>query len=209
MEVAMKPLVMLGLAVALVACAPKIPLDKYNSDIELANSEISKANGTIQAFKATATALAPRLATAEAGLQAMSAAAESAKSEASSQRALAQSLAATVTKLAPTATPPCPSGQVVSGEGTCAPPTPTLSPTATEDPTRRSKSDGFYLVGTEMSPGLWRSQGAGDSCYWEITSKTGNIINNHFGMAGGTMYIRATDFQVRLEDCGTWVFLSP
>lgn len=194
---------------ALSACAPKIPIDKYNSDIGLANSEISKANATIQALNATATALAPRLETAEAGYEAMSAAAEAAKSEASSQRSRAQSLAATVSKLAPTATPPCPPGEVVSGEGTCAAPTPTLPPTATQDPTRRSRSDGFYLVGSEFSPGLWRSQGAGDSCYWELTSKTGKIIDNHFGMAGGTMYVRPTDFQVRLEDCGTWVFISP
>jgi hypothetical protein len=209
LEVAMKLLLIVILLLTLVGCAPKIAMDKYNSDIELANSEISKANATIQALNATATALAPRLETAEAGYEAMSAAAESAKSEASSQRSRAQSLATTLTKLAPTATLPCPSGQVVTGEGTCAAPTSTLPPTATQDPTRRSRSDGFYLVGTEFSPGLWRSQGIGDSCYWEITSKTGNIINNHFGMAGGTMYVRSTDFQVRLEDCGTWVFISP
>ncbi len=205
----MKPLLGFVLVLALVGCAAKIPLDKYNSDIELANSEISKANATIQALNTTATALAHRLESAEASHEAMSIAAESAKSEASSQRSRAQSLAATLTKLAPTATPPCPSGQVVSGNGTCAAPTPTLPPTATQDPARRSRSDGFYLVGSEISPGLWRSQGIGDSCYWEITSKTGDIANNHYGMAGGTMYIRPTDFQVRLEDCGTWVFISP
>lgn len=197
------------LILALAACAPKVPLDKYNSDIQLANSEISKANATIQALNATATALAPRLETAEAGYEAMSVAAESAESEASSERIRAQALAAALTESAPTATPPCPSGQVISGDGTCAVPTPTAPPTATEDPTRRSRSDGFYLVGSEISPGLWRSTGTGDSCYWETTTKTGDINNNHFGMAGGTMYIRPADFEVRLEDCGTWVFLSP
>lgn len=88
-------------------------------------------------------------------------------------------------------------------------PSSTPRPTATQDPTRRSRSDGFYLVGSEISPGLWRSTGTGDSCYWETTSRTGDINNNHFGMAGGTMYVRPSDFQVRLEGCGTWQFLSP
>jgi hypothetical protein len=72
-----------------------------------------------------------------------------------------------------------------------------------------SRGDGFYLVNLEIAPGLWRSQGTQDDCYWEIDTRTGDIINNHFGMAGGTMYIPESAFQVRLEDCGTWVYLGP
>lgn len=88
-------------------------------------------------------------------------------------------------------------------------PSSTPRPTATEDPTRTTKYDGFYLVGPEISPGLWRSTGQGNSCYWELTNKTGGIIDNHFGMSGGTMYIPATAFQAQLQDCGPWEFLSP
>jgi hypothetical protein len=43
----------------------------------------------------------------------------------------------------------------------------------------------------------------------ETTAANGDIIDNHFGMAGGTAYISPTAFQVEFNDCGTWVFLSP
>jgi hypothetical protein len=66
-------------------------------------------------------------------------------------------------------------------------PTKTPPPTQTKDPTKTNKTPGFYLVGEEISPGVWRSLGTSDSCYWSITTRTGDIINNHFGMAGGTM----------------------
>jgi hypothetical protein len=88
-------------------------------------------------------------------------------------------------------------------------PTDTSTPTPTEDPTKTKKSPGFYLVGDEISPGVWRSLGTSDSCYWSITDRTGDIINNHFGMAGGTMYIPTSAFQVELDaDCGSWEFIG-
>jgi len=87
-------------------------------------------------------------------------------------------------------------------------PTNTSTPTNTPDVTKMEKPDGFYLVNTEIAPGVWRSNGDQDNCYWEITTSTGNIINNHFGMAGGTMYIQSSAFQVMLEDCGKWTYLG-
>lgn len=88
-------------------------------------------------------------------------------------------------------------------------PTNSPTPTATEDPTKTNKGPGFYLVGDEISPGVWRSLGSSDSCYWSITNQTGDIIKNHFGMAGGTMYIPQSGFQVELDrDCGNWEFIS-
>jgi len=88
-------------------------------------------------------------------------------------------------------------------------PTETMMPTATLDHTKEDKPPGFYLVGSEISPGIWRSLGSSDSCYWSITTKTGSIIKNHFGMSGGTMYITESAFQVQLdEDCGNWTYLG-
>ncbi len=73
-----------------------------------------------------------------------------------------------------------------------------------------TKAPGIYLVGIDIAPGVWRSQGSGDKCYWEITTKTGTTIENHMGMAGGTMYIPKKAFQVMLErECGDWEFLEP
>ena len=88
-------------------------------------------------------------------------------------------------------------------------PTSTQPPTSTPSPLKKDKKPGFYLVGIDIAPGVWRSLGSSDSCYWSITDRYGNIINNHFGMAGGTMYIPTQSYQVQLDaDCGTWTFLQ-
>ena len=88
-------------------------------------------------------------------------------------------------------------------------PTATLPPTETPDLLKRSRGPGFYLIGVEVAPGVWRNNGNSDSCYWSVTTSTGAIINNHFGMAGGTAYLPARGFQVEFgEDCGTWEWLS-
>lgn len=87
-------------------------------------------------------------------------------------------------------------------------PTITSSPTKTPDPLKAPKKDGFYLVGVDIAPGVWRSDGSGDSCYWEVSASDGDILANHFGMSGGTAYIAPNAFQVRFEDCGTWTFIQ-
>ena len=90
--------------------------------------------------------------------------------------------------------------------------TPTITPTKTNtpNPLTKDKAPGYYLVGTEIAPGVWRSLGSTDDCYWSVNSKTGDIISNHFGMAGGTMYIPVSAFEVRLEaECGMWTYIGP
>jgi hypothetical protein len=94
--------------------------------------------------------------------------------------------------------------------------TPTNTPNATQTAEalllaklREDKGNGLYLVKIDIAPGVWRSNGANDDCYWSLTTRTGDIIDNYFGMAGGTAYISPTAFQVEFNDCGTWVFLSP
>lgn len=88
-------------------------------------------------------------------------------------------------------------------------PTETLPPTETPDLLKQSRGPGFYLIGVDVAPGVWRSNGNTDSCYWSVTTKTGSIIRNHFGMAGGTAYLPATGYQIEFgSDCGTWEWLS-
>jgi hypothetical protein len=64
------------LVLAISACTPTVPLDKYNSDIATANAEISMATAIIQSFSANATVIAARLYTAEVCVEAMSSMAE-------------------------------------------------------------------------------------------------------------------------------------
>lgn len=108
--------------------------------------------------------------------------------------------------------------QIVTASNT---PTPLLSPTPSSTPTdtptvtpttdllKKSRGNGFYLVGEEIAPGIWDSDGSGTSCYWEVTNAYGDIINNHFGLAGGTAYVPTSAFQVLFEDCGNWTWLQP
>ncbi|NLE83881.1 MAG: hypothetical protein GX603_05140 [Chloroflexi bacterium] len=87
--------------------------------------------------------------------------------------------------------------------------TSTATQTATSDPLKAPRGNGFYLVGTEIAPGVWDSDGSGDRCYWEVSNAQGDIISNHFGLAGGTAYVPSSAFQVLFEDCGTWTWLQP
>lgn len=87
-------------------------------------------------------------------------------------------------------------------------PAPTDTPAPTADPLYSEKTDGFYLVNVDIAPGVWRSTGTEDGCYWAVTSASGDILANHFGQAGGTAYIDPTGFQVEFNDCGTWVFIQ-
>ncbi|MBN1248712.1 MAG: hypothetical protein JXC32_13720 [Anaerolineae bacterium] len=71
------------------------------------------------------------------------------------------------------------------------------------------KGDGFYTVGVEIAPGQWRSTGSGDDCYWARLDQNQGILDNHYGLAGGSVTIRVSDYEVRFEDCGTWEYLGP
>jgi hypothetical protein len=75
----------------------------------------------------------------------------------------------------------------------------------------KPKGDGFYTVGVEIVPGKWNSTGTGtgDSCYWARLDGDQEILDNHFGNAGGTVTIRPTDYEVTIEGCGTWEYLGP
>jgi len=71
--------------------------------------------------------------------------------------------------------------------------------------------DGNYLVNVDIAPGVWRNDGSnsdGTNCYWERLAKEGTIINNYIGAGNGTMFVAATDFQVHMENCGTWTYIG-
>jgi len=71
------------------------------------------------------------------------------------------------------------------------------------------KSDGFYTVGIEIAPGQWRSTGTGSGCYWARLNAFQDIIDNHFGNAGGTVTVSSGDYEVYFDGCGTWEFVGP
>ena len=70
------------------------------------------------------------------------------------------------------------------------------------------KGDGFYLVGVDIAPGKWQSTGTKDGCYWERSNAKQDILGNHFGFAGGTVFVHLTDFQIEFDDCGAWIYVE-
>ena len=98
-------------------------------------------------------------------------------------------------------------------------PTPTPIPTSTPNLAQTAtvealgvlaspKGDGFYLVGVDILPGKWHSTGEGEDCYWARLDSDQALLDNHFGVAGGTMTVKPTDFEVELEGCGTWEYVE-
>lgn len=71
------------------------------------------------------------------------------------------------------------------------------------------KANGFYTVGVEIAPGQWRSTGTTDNCYWARLDGSQEILDNHFGNAGGTVTVYASDYEIHFEDCGTWEYVGP
>ncbi len=71
------------------------------------------------------------------------------------------------------------------------------------------KGDGFYTVGVEIAPGSWRSTGSNDGCYWARLDGGQDIIDNHFGNAGGTVTVAVSDYEVQFSDCGQWEYVGP
>jgi hypothetical protein len=87
-------------------------------------------------------------------------------------------------------------------------PTFTLTPTTTNNPLTLPHEDGYYLVGIEISAGIWRNNSTDLHCNWQTTSRNGTIIYEYFGAGGGTADISPTSFAFQSKRCGTWTFQS-
>jgi hypothetical protein len=70
------------------------------------------------------------------------------------------------------------------------------------------KTDGYYLVNKEISPGTWRTETGHQDCYWSLTDSSGNFLDGSFGMSGGVVIIPETAFQLRVQNCGIIRFLQ-
>lgn len=77
------------------------------------------------------------------------------------------------------------------------------------DDAAEPKGSGFFTVNVEIAPGRWQSDGSGDSCYWSRLTSSQDIIDNHYGLSGGSVYVNANDYEVNFDDCGTWEYLGP
>lgn len=95
-----------------------------------------------------------------------------------------------------------------------ASPAPTMTMTAivtvTEAPggaPAAISADGVYLVGTEIEPGTYQSDG-GEGCYWarlyDVTGGVDSSADNGLGGGQQVVTIRAGDAAFETVDCGAW-----
>ncbi len=73
--------------------------------------------------------------------------------------------------------------------------------------------DGYWLIGDEVAPGLWRNSGSADTCYWERLSgfswEFEDIITNGLSTSIQTVQISAGDTGFHASRCGNWTYLGP
>ncbi|MEU0275363.1 hypothetical protein [Streptomyces sp. NPDC006307] len=58
----------------------------------------------------------------------------------------------------------------------------------------------------KIPPGTYRAKGQMEDCYWERTSKSGEILDNNFATSAReiTVTIRSSDGQFTSERCAVW-----
>lgn len=85
---------------------------------------------------------------------------------------------------------------------------------ATAAPATQFPGTGHYLVGVDIAPGTYVSQG-GDDCYWErqsgLSGDFDDIIANDFVIGSGRVYVTIAPSDVAFESqwCGTWTQIQP
>ena len=83
-----------------------------------------------------------------------------------------------------------------------------VTPTVDSSILKADKTDGFYLIGPEIAPGIWRTEPNKTKCYWKITGVKGEIISNYLGSGGGTIYIPKDAYQIEIQNCGKVTFVQ-
>lgn len=89
--------------------------------------------------------------------------------------------------------------------------TPTTT-TTTVPETEAAFSDGTWLVGDEIAPGIYQTDGAVSSCYWERLSGLGGTFDELIANANvdgqGMVEIQDGDVAFSADDCGDWIELT-
>ena len=66
--------------------------------------------------------------------------------------------------------------------------------------------DGTWIVGEDVQPGTYRTQGRVDGCYWARLTAGGEVIDNNFISAAlqAVVIVEASDALIESSGCGTW-----
>lgn len=81
----------------------------------------------------------------------------------------------------------------------------TATPPAPPGPARQLNTEGIYVVGSDIVPGRWRTQG-GERCYWaRLGDLTGDeILDNSNSVGPQVVDILPSDVAFQLRGCASW-----
>jgi hypothetical protein len=85
------------------------------------------------------------------------------------------------------------------------PVTVTYTPPPPPGPKTTISTNGTYVVGTDIAPGTYRTNG-GTGCYWARLKSldTGDVIDNNVSDGPQVVQILPSDAAFITRDCGTW-----
>jgi hypothetical protein len=94
---------------------------------------------------------------------------------------------------------------------TAAPLTTTPAPLPPAPATPGVHKDGTFLVGKELTPGTYRTDG-GSGCYWArlsgLTGDLEDILSNNFGGGQQVVTILPSDKAFKTNSCGSWELVN-
>ena len=64
--------------------------------------------------------------------------------------------------------------------------------------------DGTYLVGSQVQPGRYQSQG-GDPCFWARLDGNGGTIDNYIGNGAAVVTVRSSDAAINTSRCEDFI----
>ena len=71
-----------------------------------------------------------------------------------------------------------------------------------------SFGSGDWVVGQDIAPGRYATDGTGGNCYWErasgFTHNADEVITNDLQSGRAIVEIKASDVRFTSRDCGTW-----
>lgn len=82
----------------------------------------------------------------------------------------------------------------------------TYTPPPPPGPARQLGGEGIFVVGTDLIPGRWRTDGGGMSCYWaRLGDLTGDkILDNNNSSGPQVVEILPSDAAFQLRHCQPW-----
>lgn len=97
---------------------------------------------------------------------------------------------------------------IVQAQTVTMTPTVTVTTTYTPVPATAFSGDGEYLIGSDVQPGTYRSEGNDGTCYADTEDSSGNVDAQEIGSGQIILVVSARDYRVDVRDCSPFSRVS-